>query len=54
MIEILKDDKNNHKKVFSFMKKYNYLSFYLNRKNKNFSNVLLKMLLDFKPKNLNC
>ena len=23
MIEILKDDKNNHKKVFNFMKKYN-------------------------------
>lgn len=32
MIEILKDGKKKYRKVFQFMKRYNYSSFYLSRK----------------------
>lgn len=52
MIEILRDDKNNHKKVFNFMKKYNYLSFYLNRKNKKLFKCSAKDVAKFQTKKL--
>ena len=52
MIEILRDDKNNHKKILNFMKKYNYLSFYLNRKNKKLFKCSAKDVAKFQTKKL--
>ena len=52
MIEILKNHKKDHEKVFKFMKKYNYFSFYLKRKSKKLFRCSYKDINKFQSQKL--